>query len=33
MKEIWRDLKGFEEKFKISSTGIIVNKYNNTNQL
>ena len=30
MKEIWRDLKGFEEKFKISSTGIIVNKYNNT---
>ena len=31
MEEIWRDLKGFEEKFKISSTGIIVNKYNNTN--
>lgn len=30
MKEIWKDLKGFEDKFKISSTGIIVNKYNNT---
>ena len=29
MKEVWKDLKGFEGKFKISSTGIILNKNNN----
>lgn len=30
MKEIWKDLKEFEGKFKISSMGTIVNKFSNT---
>lgn len=29
MKEMWKDLKEFEDKFRISSTGIIINKDNN----
>lgn len=30
MEEVWRDLKGFEDKFKISSNGVIINKFTNS---
>ena len=30
MREVWKDLKGFEDKYKISSDGNLLNKNNNT---